>query len=191
MIVAIILIGTILIWSKMISNTKLSRSTFTKVDLKDFDVMSMTNPRYFGTDDKNLPFVITADVATTFSADDSFKFNPNKIETTLKNPKANLKYKDGGNMLINSTVGLFRHYNNTIDLRGHVDLFYNNGYEIHTNNVHIELKSGNVTGNNLTRGNCPLGTIEGDGFRLLKKSKTIIITGKSKAILNMTKVKSD
>ncbi|MDR3439542.1 LPS export ABC transporter periplasmic protein LptC [Telmatospirillum sp.] len=180
--IAAALLGLVVVWPKVAPRDHAFQIAFANFNLKAVDTLSMTKPRYFGTDDKNLPFTVTADTATQVDAQTQ--------AVALENPVADLTRKDGSGIVINSDVGFFRQKDGTLDLMGHVDLFQDSGYEMHTDSARIEVGAGNATGDDPTHGHGPTGTIEGEGFRLWERGKTIIFTGKSKAVLTMAKGKS-
>jgi len=177
------LLGLVFAWPKVASRDASFHLAFANFNIKAVDTLSMQNPHYFGTDNKNLPFTITADVAT--------QVDPSNMVVSLENPVADLTRKGGASMLINSDTGFFRQKDDILDLLGHVDLFQDNGYEVHTNSVRVEVKQGNAVGDDPTKGNGPSGTIEGDGVRMWERGKTIMFTGKSKAVLYMAKPKGN
>jgi lipopolysaccharide export system protein LptC len=98
--------------------------------------------------------------------------------------------KDGSGIIANADNGLFRQKDGTLDLVGHVDLFHDSGYEMHTNSARVIVGTGDAEGDDPTHGQGPVGTIEGEGFRLRERGRTIVFTGKSKAVLSAGKGKS-
>jgi lipopolysaccharide export system protein LptC len=179
--IAAALLGLIVVWPKVAPRDEAFQLAFANFNLKAVDTLSMTKPRYFGTDNQNLPFTLTADTAT--------QVDPQTQAVALEKPVADLTRKDGTGVIVNSDVGFFRQKDGTLDLMGHVDLFQDTGYEMHTESARIEVGPGNATGDEATHGHGPSGTIEGEGFRLWERGKTILFTGKSKAVLSMAKGK--
>jgi lipopolysaccharide export system protein LptC len=102
---------------------------------------------------------------------------------------ADLTQRNGVGVIINSDIGFYRQKDDTLDLMGHVDLYQDNGYEMHTDSARIEVGRGDASGDEPSHGHGPAGTIDGEGFRLWERGKTIIFTGKSKAVLAMSKPK--
>ena len=62
--IAAALLGLIVVWPKVAPRDEAFQIAFANFNIKAVDTLSMTKPRYFGTDDKNLPFTVTADIAT-------------------------------------------------------------------------------------------------------------------------------
>ncbi|PKU23426.1 LPS export ABC transporter periplasmic protein LptC [Telmatospirillum siberiense] len=179
--IAAALLGLIFVWPKLAPRDEAFQVAFANFNMKAVDTLSMAKPRYFGTDDKNLPFTLTADTAT--------QVDQQNMAVALEKPVADLTNKDGSGMVVNSDVGFYRQKDGTLDLMGHVDLFQDSGYEMHTDSARIEVGPGNATGDEPAHGHGPSGTIEGEGFRLWERGKTILFTGKSKAVLTMAKNK--
>lgn len=175
------LLGLIVAWPRLAARNETFGLGFANLNLKAVDTLSINRPRYFGTDDKNLPFTVTADVGT--------QVDPQTFVVALENPVANLKQKNGKGVVVNSDVGFFRQKDGTLDLMGHVDLYQDGGYEVHTDSARIETGPGNASGDEPTRGLGPSGTIQGEGFRLWERGKTIVFTGKAKAVLSVSKNK--
>jgi lipopolysaccharide export system protein LptC len=180
--IAAALLGLIFVWPKVAPRDDAFKLAFANFNMKTVDTSLMTKPRYFGTDDKNLPFSLTADTATQVDSQTQ--------AVALENPVADLTRKDGSGMVINSDIGFYRQKDGTLDLMGHVDLFQDSGYEMHTDSARIEVGPGNAAGDDPTHGHGPSGTIEGEGFRLWERGKTILFTGKAKAVLTMAKGKA-
>lgn len=176
------LVGLIVVWPKLTTRNDLFETAFANINLKTVDTLTMTKPRYFGTDEKNLPFTVTADVGT--------QVDPQSLVVSLENPVADLTRKDGGGMVLNSDLGFFRQKDGTLDLMGHVDLYQDTGYELHTDSARVEVGAGNATGDQPTFGRGPSGTIEGEGFRFWDRGRIILFSGKAKAVLNMSRSKA-
>ncbi len=175
------LLGLIVAWPKLAPRDAAFKLAFANFNLKSVDTLSMTKPRYYGTDDKNLPFTITAKVGT--------QVDPQTLVVALQEPVANLTERDGSTVVVNSDVGFFRQKDGTLDLMGHVDLHQDKGYEVHTESARIEVGPGNAAGDEPTNARGPAGTVEGEGFRLWNHGRTILFTGKAKAVLVTSKSK--
>ncbi len=175
------LLGLVVVWPKLAPRDAAFKLAFANFNLKSVDTLSMTKPRYFGTDDKNLPYTVTAKVGT--------QVDPQTFVVALEKPVADLTQKDGSSVVVNSDVGFFRQKDGTLDLMGHVALHQDKGYEVHTESARIEVGPGNAAGDEATSAKGPAGTVEGEGFRLWDRGRTILFTGKAKAVLRTSKSK--
>jgi lipopolysaccharide export system protein LptC len=105
----------------------------------------------------------------------------------LERPVADLSRPAGGGIVGNSDLGIFEQKNNTLELYGHVDLYQDKGYEVHSSSAHVDVQPGNASGEEATHGKGPAGVVDGEGFRLFDRGDRIIFTGKAKAVLNVSK----
>ena len=177
------LLSLVVIWPQLSSLDSGFNLGFSGIDLKTTDMLAMQNPRYYGTDDNNLPFSVTAVVATQIDAEN--------MVLSLEKPAADLTQKDGGSVILNADIGLFRQKENILDLMGGVDLYKSDGYEMHTESVRLNTKDGSGVGDDPVRGQGPGGTIEGEGIRLWDGGKRIMFTGRAKAVLATSGGKED
>lgn len=177
--IAAALLGLVVVWPKLAPRDSAFRDAFAGFNMKTVDTLSMQNPRYYGTDNKNLPFAVTATLAT--------QVDQQNMVVSLENPTADFTQKNGSGVILSADVGFFRQKEQILDLIGHVDLYQDTGYEVHTNSARIEVAKGNASGDEPTKGHGPAGSIEGEGFRLWERGRSIIFTGKAKAVLTMAK----
>jgi lipopolysaccharide export system protein LptC len=138
--------------------------------------LSMTNARYFGTDDKGQPYAVTAESVRQGAASDK------TIELNL--PKAEITMTNGNAMSASANAGIYDRDKQEIELNGDVALFQHDGNELHTSQAHITLKDGNASGNAKITGKGSFGTLEAAGFTYNKDDKVIRFTGQSRLILN-------
>lgn len=173
------LLGLIVVWPRLAPRDEAFQVAFANFNAKSIDTQSMINPRYYGTDDKNLPFTVTADVST--------QVDQQEQAFSLDRPTANLSRADGGGIVVNSDLGVFQQKENMLELYGHVDLYQDKGYEVHSDSAHIDITPRNAHGEEATHGKGPTGVIDGEGFRLWDGGSRIMFTGKAEAVLNMAK----
>jgi lipopolysaccharide export system protein LptC len=176
---AVALLGLIMAWPRLAPRDEQFQMAFANFNAKSIDTQSMVNPRYYGTDDKNLPFTVTAEIGT--------QVDPETQAVSLDKPVADLTRADGGSIIANSDLGVFQQRDNSLELYGHVDLYQDKGYEVHSDSAHIDIGPGNAQGDEPTHGKGPTGVIDGEGFRLWDRGSRIIFTGKAKAVLNVAK----
>ncbi len=174
---AVAILGIIFAWPRLAPRDTQFKVAFAGFNAKAIDTQSMVNPRYYGTDNKNQPFVVTAEIATQIDQ---------QIQAVqLEHPIADLIRQEGGGMVGNSELGIFQQRDNTLELYGHVDLYQDKGYEVHSNSAHIDVQPGNAHGDEASHGKGPSGTVEGEGFRLWDRGDRVMFTGKARALLNV------
>ncbi len=173
--VALILITLVIVWPQLRSRDGTFQTSAVQGGREDAESLSMINPRYTGLDENNLPYEVTADVASQQSAKSDF--------ISLDNPKADMTMKDGSWVAITARSGLYGQKSEKLDLSGDVNLFHDSGYEFKSPSATIDLNNGAGEGHEPTTGQGPAGEIEGEGFRFTDKGKTIVFTGKSRLVL--------
>lgn len=176
------LLGLLVAWPSLGPQRERTNVGFSQRDATRIDTLSVRNPRYYGTDEKNLPFTITADIAT--------QTDPKTTMVTLEKPVADLVRADGKGIVIDANIGFYRQVDDTLDLMGHVDFFRDDGYELHTESARILVGSGGATGDQPTEGQGPAGKLNGEGFVVKDRGREIVFTGHSKAVLDMAPAKS-
>ena len=71
-----------------------------------------------------------------------------------------------------------------LDLVGAVNMYHDNGFEIHTQKAEIEMNVGNASGSVPVDGQGPFGTIKSDsGFELEDKGAVIRFLGNAKMVI--------
>jgi lipopolysaccharide export system protein LptC len=174
-VVAALLIILILVWPYLRSEDLRFRLSFAALTANQNEDPSMVNPRFLGIDKENKAYSITADLARNLAAGSS--------SVELEMPKADITLDDGTWLVLTAKSGIFRQAKKTLDLTGAVNLFHDSGYEFKTSKAVIDLQKGVASGSEAVRGHGPFGEMQGEGFRLFDKGKTIIFTGKSKLVI--------
>jgi len=174
-VVAALLIILILVWPYLRSEDLRFRLSFAALTANQNKDPSMVNPRFLGIGKENKAYSITADLARNLAAGSS--------SVELEMPKADITLDDGTWLVLTAKSGIFRQAKKTLDLTGAVNLFHDSGYEFKTSKAVIDLQKGVASGLEAVRGHGPFGEMQGEGFRLFDKGKTIIFTGKSKLVI--------
>ena len=138
------------------------------INAKD-GTLSMTNARYYGTDDKGQPYNVTAAGVLQKSADDR--------AIDLNAPKAEINMNNGTWMSATASAGTYNREKQVLDLSGDVSLYHYTGNDIHTDQAQVRLKDGTVTGHGDVHGKGPVGTIDAKGFIYSKEDKKMRFTG--------------
>jgi len=177
---AIVVVLLVVLWPHLATDDLKFRLGFAAVKLGISEEPSMVNPRYVGADKENQPYSVTADLARKLSGGLSVK----GVETLeLEMPKADLMMKDGTWVVLTAQNGVFKRANQTLDLKGAVNLYHDSGYEFRTDVAEIDLTTGAASGTAPIEGQGPFGQLQAEGFSLVDRGKTIYFTGKSKLTL--------
>lgn len=139
--------------------------------------LSMTNARYFGTDDEGQPYSVVAN---------GVRQRPENQDTIeLKAPSAEISLNDGKFLSAKANAGLYNRGEQKLDLSGDVDVGEENGYRFRTGAALVNLDEGSASGKEAVTGEGPLGTLEAqDGFNLVDRGRTVHFNGKSRLVLN-------
>ncbi len=172
---AAVLLVLVVIWPRLAMHDDRFSIGFAKLSPEAVQTLSMINARYFGVDQNNHPYTVTADVATQEDSQTGI--------IDLQAPKADFTSKDGATVMVDADLGYFHQKEQFLDLYGHVDLYHENGYEMHTDEAHVDLKTDSAHGERPVQGQGPQGHLEGAGFVLTDKGGDITVTGKSTLVL--------
>lgn len=174
--VALILLAAVIVWPQLRPRDGTFQIGVSESGgPEDAESLNMVNPRYTGLDSNNLPYEVTADLASQETSKSEF--------ITLDNPKADMTMKDGSWLALTARSGLYGQKSQKLELSGDVNLFHDSGYEFTSRSATIDLDSGTGEGKEPAYGHGPAGEIEGEGFRFTDKGKIITFTGKSHLIL--------
>ena len=180
--VAAALLGLVVVWPRISPHRERTAVDFSQPDAARVDTLSIRNPKYYGTDQKNVPFTVTADIAT--------QLDPESLVVTLEKPIADMARADGRSLVVNADTGFYRQKDDTLDLLGHVSMFRDDGFELHSESARVLIAKGDASGDEPAQGQGPNGTIEGEGFTMRDHGRVMIFTGHSKAVLNIGRHKT-
>lgn len=173
--IALILLAAVIVWPQLRPRDGTFQVGAPHSTAEDAESLNMVNPRYTGLDSNNLPYEVTADLAS--------QANSKSDLISLDNPKADMTMKDGTWVALTARSGLYGQKSQQLELQGDVNLFHDSGYEFTTPSATIDLSDGSGRGQEAAQGHGPAGEIRGEGFRFTDKGKTIVFTGKSRLVL--------
>ena len=173
--IAIGLVCLVLLWPQMtVKNTRFTIN-FKNIENSNSENLNMVNARFVGTDAKNQPFSITADIAKNMTIDGT------SIE--LEMPKADIGIDNGTWLAVVANNGIYNQKTQFLNLAGSVNLFHDSGYEFNTEKTTIDLIRGIAFSNVVINGQGPFGNLTAEGFRIEKKNNQFFFTGKSKLVV--------
>ncbi|MGB1876701.1 MAG: LPS export ABC transporter periplasmic protein LptC [Rhodospirillaceae bacterium] len=142
----------------------------------DGGALSLVNARYLGTDTSGQPFTVTAEsVREAGGGDDN-------IDLTA--PQADISLNDGTWLMVGADTGRYHRESQTLNLEGAVNLFQDQGYELHTESAVVMLEQGAATSSTPVQTQGPFGRLESQGFDLQDKGKVVFFTGPAKLVLD-------
>lgn len=141
--------------------------------------VAMSKPRFFGVDGNRQPFTVTASEAVETAETET---RPDHIY--LSAPQADITLNDGSWIAMTANEGFYTEADGILDLVGTVNMYHDQGFEIHTEEADIAMNSGSASGDVPVDGQGPFGTIASDsGFELEDKGAVIRFLGKSRLVI--------
>lgn len=168
---ALVLLVALGVWPYLHSSDDRFQVGFANLSPAAVENLSMVNARYHGIDKRNKPFTVTADQGT--------EEDPKNGVVVLDNPKADFVTQSGAGVYVEAKLGTFYQTEQWLDLEGDVNLYHDQGYEMHTQRARIDLKNGTAEGHDPVTGRGPQGNLAGKGFRILDQGRRIVVTGQS------------
>lgn len=138
--------------------------------------LSLLNARYFGTDESGQPFSVTAESVREASE--------NEDDIELVAPQADISLNDGTWLMVGADQGLYNRESQVLALMGKVNMFQDQGYELHTDAATILLEEGRASSVTPVQTQGPFGELQSQGFKLEDKGKTVHFTGPARLVLN-------
>ncbi|CAA7625505.1 conserved hypothetical protein [Magnetospirillum sp. LM-5] len=167
----LVLLTLVMVWPKLMRDVESFQIGFAALKPTAVDALSMVNARYQGLDNTNRPYTLTADRATEDSARSGI--------IILDNPKADFMTRSGANVYVEAKLGIYYQAEKILDLEGEVNLYQDQGNELHTEAARVHLDSSVVEGNAPVTGLGPNGRLSGSGFRIGEGGRQIDLTGRS------------
>ena len=138
----------------------------------------MISPRFQGVDKDGKTYNITAKEAIK-----------TKEETLILDTiNASIELKNGKWLAINSKKGLLKHKENQLKLSESVYLFTNDGYELQSDTIFIDIDKNMAYSKDKITGKGPAGTITADSFTTYDKGQRTTFKGNVKLVLHPEKI---
>jgi lipopolysaccharide export system protein LptC len=174
-VIAAGLLAALALWSKLGFDTERFVLAVTTGASQRIESMSMNNAHFEGIDDKKRPFTLTAKTATQLDATGDV--------IDLVQPQADMTMETGAWMTVSSDKGLYHRKAQLLDLGGEVNLFQDQGYEMHTHNMHVDLGKKTATGHEAVQGQGPSGDLTAEGIQVEDGGKRLLLLGRSHLVL--------
>jgi lipopolysaccharide export system protein LptC len=141
--------------------------------------LTMIKPRLTGQDARGNPFVITADQGVQ-DAKNPKRASLTKVEADMTLDKTGWINANAARGTVDMTAG-------ALELAGGINVFSDQGYELHTASASVDLKKGVVHGHEEVTGHGPLGDLRADQFNFDRDSKILTLDGHVHMILTRTR----
>ena len=166
------LIGLVVAWPDPAPQTPSFGFSFTSLETGEGAELGMNKARYIGTDEDQQSYVITADSVRPVAD------RPDVM--TLEFLQADMTMIGGQWITLMAPTGLFDRAAEELVLPADVDIYSDDGFEMHTRGARLDLATGTVMGDQPVQANGPLGQLSADGFRFVREGQRFIFTGRVK-----------
>lgn len=168
-ITAAILVGLVIAWPDSDPRRGGLGLTFADVDVGKDGEVGMTRVRYVGVDRKNHPYVVTAGRVLPKSKDAQ--------HLALQELQADITLENGRWVTLIAAEGLYDRERETLQLDGAVDIYSDDGLELHTHSAFVDFASGLASGQNPVQGQGPFGLLRAKSFQLFDNGQRIVFSG--------------
>ena len=169
-VISFLMIFTIVILPVINADEEGLRIAFSTVKDKTESLPSMTNPTFQGVDEKNQPYLVTADSA----------LQHDERTIILINVQADMVMDSNTWLSVKAQKGTIDTEAKRMQLNSDVKLFHQQGYEFRTEVVNIDMNIHQAWGNQGIRGFGPMGDIESDSFKWDHNAKVMTFAGNVK-----------
>ena len=171
-LVAAALIALLVLWPRL-QDDSLAVGGFSVTDepVANEDGTTASRAHFEGVDGKGRPFNISAARAFQPSAEQD--------RIVLDQPEADITLKDGSWVAVSAARGDYHQSRDLLELRGHVNLFHDQGFELTTESVDVDLESGVAESREAVQGQGPFGNIASEGLQVRDNGNTVIFTGRT------------
>jgi lipopolysaccharide export system protein LptC len=137
---------------------------------------TMKNPQFTGSDVQGRNFNLTARTAHQQTSESPM--------LDLDQPKGDMTLSSGNWVSLTADTGKFEQKLRQLDVSGNVLLFHDKGFQVTTEEAHIDLKAGTAYGDKPVHSQGPDGVIDSEGFRVSGYGERIEFTGKTNVVLH-------
>jgi lipopolysaccharide export system protein LptC len=142
--------------------------TFERMGQLDND-LAMVNPRLTGTDDKGLPFIVSAARAVQEA--------PGSGRVRLTDIRAEMTLDDGTLVHVTAAEGLVDTGARQLEVTGGIKFSSADGYVAETASANADLRTGIVSGKQAVKASGKFGTLTANGFTFDKDTKKLRFEG--------------
>ncbi len=136
----------------------------------------LLNPRFESKDEKDQPYTVTASRALQGESDDKL--------IILEKPVADMLLDTGNWVAVEADKGAYHQETQKLLLQGDVKLFHDEGYQMKTPQLHVDMKKSYAWSDMDVYGQGPAGTLEAKGLKANNETGRLVFTGPAKLVLN-------
>jgi lipopolysaccharide export system protein LptC len=170
-IAALALLALLTLWPELTGDLERARISYRRQAVVQ-DGGTLRNPRYTGFDENGSPFTITAASARQIMTGPQ---TPGRTE--LVQPTGDILLAGGTWLMAKSDRGVYMQRDGQLDLFGEVSLYRDDGIEMQTSALTIDLKAATVIGPEQVHVQGPFGTLDAQGFSVMDRGAVLYFTG--------------
>lgn len=167
----VVVLATLFIWPIVRSHN------FGEIVAKAIPNLVVDNLRVTGATTKDELYTITAKRALQVPS--------LKGAVDLESPEGTITLSDGYGLAGKADKGRYDQNQRTLWLGGGVEISYGRGYRFTTEGAQFDLNQSTASGEQPVVIQGDFGEVSGEGFRVLDGGKVVVVTGRSKARLNL------
>jgi lipopolysaccharide export system protein LptC len=173
--IACLLTLVVVLWPQINAFLGLNHKSFLNETMPEKN--AATKPVLKGTDVRNQPYIIRAQMGYQISEQEIF----------LENPVLELRLNSGGKVILSADKGTLLGHNKNVHLNGSVTLQHSDGYNLQTLTALIDCNNSSASGDDPVDGTGPTGTIQSRGFRLEDYGDKVVFLGQPELLLSTEK----
>ena len=173
--IAVVLLILVLAWPKLVLKQGTEVPALPRTANSGTDDARAHHLRISGFDKHDQPFTITAREA--------IQEDPGGDTVILEEPAADITLNDGVWLAAKADNGHFNRKTDLLRLSGSVDLFHDQGFELHTEEASVDIENGVAWSDTPVAGSGPQGELQAEGLEVLDRGERVVFTGRSRLIL--------
>ncbi len=166
-------------WPYLIGREQGFQPTYADIGKGAAEADYMINGRFFGSDEKDRPIHVSADTVTHAVGD------PDTVHFT--SPKADIVLGNGSRLALSAERGTLHRAGQTLVLDGGVDVVSDQGYEIRTERVEVDLRAKAARSDAPVEAKAPFGVLHAEGFLIDHEGRTMRFTVRVRMVMHPKK----
>ncbi|XAO72312.1 MAG: LPS export ABC transporter periplasmic protein LptC [Acetobacteraceae bacterium] len=172
--VAILMLGSIAVWPEVARWVNVNQAVLKEMEEMRVQNGTLEDAVYRGLDNRNRPYMITAKFAN--------QRDLNRID--LVDPVAELHLTSGGWAQIRADSGVYMQHEQTLNLRGHVVLYRDDGTLMNSPTADLDLHAGIIASSDWAHAEGPFGKLDAQGYFLDQHAGLLEFTGPERIVRN-------
>lgn len=177
-VAALGLLALLTLWPELTTDADRARIAYRRGTITP-EGGTLRDASYTGVDENGEPYRLTAAAARQIMGGG---VAPDR--TVLTAPTGDITLASGAWLMVQAAVGVYMQKDNQLDLSGEVSLYSDDGIEMHTNSVTLDLKAGVALGAEQVHVQGPFGQLDAQGFSVTERGATLHFVGPAHLVLD-------